>query len=136
MLRHRRDRSRAQRRGAPDYLANHAPSAEDTLFEGVKRLLPGHTLRWRDGDVDIERYWDLDVPEPAPEAASDENSLSEYRERLRESVRLRLMADVPLGMFLSGGIDSAAIAGMMSELVGDGSQDLLRGVRRARGERA
>jgi asparagine synthase (glutamine-hydrolysing) len=43
----------------PDYLANHAPSGEDTLFEGVKRLLPGHTLLWRDGAITIQRYWDL-----------------------------------------------------------------------------
>jgi asparagine synthase (glutamine-hydrolysing) len=103
----------------PDYLANHAPSAEHTMFKGIKRLLPGHTLRWRDGHVDIDRYWDLDV-EPAQETASEKSLVSEYRERLRESVRLRLMADVPLGSFLSGGIDSAAITGLMSELVGTG----------------
>lgn len=104
----------------PDYLANHAPSAEHTLFEGVKRLLPGHTLRWRDGRVEIERYWDLDI-EPADIATADEQALvAEYRERLRESVRLRLMADVPLGSFLSGGIDSAAITALMSELAGTG----------------
>src|SRR3972149_6623233 len=43
----------------PDYLANHAPSGTDTLFEGVKRLAPGHTLTWRDGEIRIERYWNL-----------------------------------------------------------------------------
>lgn len=104
----------------PDYLANHAPSGEQTLFAGVKRLLPGHTLRWRDGETQIDQYWDLDV-EPLQTPAGDERGLvAEYRERLRESVRLRLMADVPLGSFLSGGIDSAAITGLMSELVGTG----------------
>jgi asparagine synthase (glutamine-hydrolysing) len=104
----------------PDYLANHAPSAQHTLFEGIKRLLPGHTLRWRDGRVEIESYWDLNV-EPHEEATTnDQDLVAEYRERLRESVRLRLMADVPLGSFLSGGIDSAAITGLMSELVGTG----------------
>ena len=103
----------------PDYLANHAPSGEHTMFEGVKRLLPGHTLRWRDGNIEIERYWDLDI-EPAQETATEADLVAEYRERLRESVRMRLMADVPLGSFLSGGIDSAAITGLMSELVGTG----------------
>ena len=43
----------------PDYLANHATSGDETLFRGVKRLLPGHTLLWRDGSVDINRYWDV-----------------------------------------------------------------------------
>lgn len=104
----------------PDYLANHAPSGEDTLFAGVKRLLPGHTMRWRDGDLRIDSYWDLSFDKnPALATASDADVVAEYGERFREAVRLRLMADVPLGMFLSGGIDSAAIAATMSQLVGD-----------------
>src|SRR6185295_7988664 len=43
----------------PDYLANHAPSGEATLFSGIKRLLPGHTLLWADGKIRVERYWDI-----------------------------------------------------------------------------
>src|SRR3982750_4647681 len=43
----------------PHYLANHATSGEETLFEGIRRLLPGHTLLWRDGQVRIEKYWDV-----------------------------------------------------------------------------
>src|SRR5919205_857913 len=43
----------------PDYLANHAPSGEETLYRGVRRLLPGHTLLWRDGELKVERYWDV-----------------------------------------------------------------------------
>src|ERR671921_686892 len=43
----------------PDYLANHAPSGEETLYRGVRRLLPGHTLLWRDGGLKVERYWDV-----------------------------------------------------------------------------
>ena len=105
----------------PDYLANHAPSGEDTMFAGVKRLLPGHSLRWHDGRIDIRRYWDLQFPSPeAVDGRSESTLVAEYRDRLREAVRLRLMADVPLGSFLSGGIDSAAITGLMSELVGEG----------------
>ena len=107
----------------PDYLANHAPSGEDTMYAGVKRLLPGHTLRWRDGEIRIDRYWDLKMPAADSDAGNsrDERELiAEYRDRLREAVRLRLMADVDLGSFLSGGIDSAAITGLMSELLGGG----------------
>ena len=102
----------------PDFLANHAPSGEETLFEGVRRLPPGHTLTWRDGRVEIRRYWDLRFAPPAgPDRRSDADLVAEYRERFTEAVRLRLMADVPLGMFLSGGIDSAAITAAMSTLV-------------------
>jgi asparagine synthase (glutamine-hydrolysing) len=105
----------------PDYLANHAPSGENTLFEGVKRLLPGHSLRWRDGEVQIERYWDLSfAPDELIRSRTDADLVQEYGERLLEAVRLRLMADVPLGCFLSGGIDSAAITALMTQLVGGG----------------
>jgi asparagine synthase (glutamine-hydrolysing) len=113
----------------PDYLANHGTSAEETLFAGVKRLLPGHTLLWRaDGQIKIEKYWDLRFAEDAndggdelatQERRSDADYIEEWSELFRKSVELRLMADVPLGMFLSGGIDSSAIAAMMSGMVSD-----------------
>ena len=101
----------------PDYLANHAPSGDETLFRGVRRLPPGHSLRWRNGAVTIQRYWDLDYAPEAIDHRPDAELIAEYGERFREAVRLRLMADVPLGMFLSGGIDSAAITAAMSTLV-------------------
>ena len=102
----------------PDFLANHAPSGDDTMFVGVKRLPPGHTLRWKDGTIEISRYWDLSfVPDPALADANDADLVAEYSSRFEEAVRLRLMADVPLGMFLSGGIDSAAITAVMSDMV-------------------
>jgi len=101
----------------PDYLANHATSSEETLFRGVKRLLPGHTLKWRDGQVEIKRYWDLSFAREDEARRRDDEYIEEWTDLFRTSVRLRLMADVPLGMFLSGGIDSSAIAAMMSEMV-------------------
>jgi asparagine synthase (glutamine-hydrolysing) len=105
----------------PDYLANHATSGEETLFRGVKRLLPGHSMRWRDGEVKIEEYWDIHFSKETEEEQrrSDEDYIAEWMELFRESVRLRLMADVPLGMFLSGGIDSSAIAAVMSGMVNE-----------------
>ena len=102
----------------PDYLANHAPSGEETLFRGVKRLLPGHTLTWRDGEIKIRRYWDVDFAKDS-EIRDDDTYIQQWSELFRESVRLRLMADVPLGMFLSGGIDSSAIAAVMSKMVSE-----------------
>jgi asparagine synthase (glutamine-hydrolysing) len=100
-----------------DYLANHAPSGEETLFQGVKRLLPGHTLTWRDGKVEVKKYWDVSFEKVVDEGRSDQDYIAEWGDLFRQSVKLRLMADVPLGMFLSGGIDSSAIAAIMSNLV-------------------
>jgi asparagine synthase (glutamine-hydrolysing) len=103
----------------PDQFANHGTSGEDTLFAGVKRLLPGHTLVWKeDGRVDIREYWDLEF-EPKHDARTDADYVEEWRDLFKRSVELRLMSDVPLGMFLSGGIDSSAIAAVMSELVNE-----------------
>ena len=100
-----------------DYLANHAPSGEETLFRGVKRLLPGHVMTWRDGELTIRRYWDVDFTKE--DVRDDQTYIEQWSELFRESVRLRLMADVPLGMFLSGGIDSSAIAAVMSGMVSE-----------------
>ena len=101
----------------PDYLANHATTAEHTLLGGIKRLLPGHTLVWQNGKVRTRMYWDLQFEKEAEDTRPDEELIAEYGERLKEAVRLRLMADVPLGAFLSGGIDSATITALMSQLV-------------------
>jgi asparagine synthase (glutamine-hydrolysing) len=102
-----------------DYLANHATSGEETLFAGVKRLMPGHTLTWHDGQIKIKKYWDVSFSKVAANGHSDKDYIAEWSELFRKSVELRLMADVPLGMFLSGGIDSSAIAAVMSTLVDD-----------------
>jgi asparagine synthase (glutamine-hydrolysing) len=102
----------------PDFLANHAPSGDDTLFAGVRRLPPGHTLTWQNGAVSIRSYWEMPCGSTEQsDPRRDPDLVAEYLERFTEAVRLRLMADVPLGMFLSGGIDSAAITAVMSGLV-------------------
>ena len=108
-------RPELEHRVLPDYLANHAPSGELTMFAGVRRLMPGHTLMWRDGHVSIRRYWDLSFSETSD--GDDNDLVGEYADRLRESVRLRLMSDVPIGTFLSGGIDSAAITAVTASLI-------------------
>ncbi|MGA9770557.1 MAG: asparagine synthase (glutamine-hydrolyzing), partial [Blastocatellia bacterium] len=102
--------------GLPDYAANRATSGEDTLFRGIKRLMPGHTLVWADGRITIERYWDLSFGK-TDEQLSEGDYVEQFSDLFRQSVQLRLMADVPLGMFLSGGIDSSAIVAAMSEMV-------------------
>ena len=99
-----------------EMLATRYTSDEETLFEGIYKLLPGHRLVFEDGAIRIEKYWDLplDGPDPELEALGQHELIDRFRDLLQESVRLRLMADVPLGMFLSGGIDSSAVAALMS----------------------
>ena len=102
-----------------DYLANHATTAEETLFVGVKRLPPGHVMTWHEGTLTIEKYWDLDFEPKLDGNLTTDNWVDEWYSRFEESVKIRLMSDVPLGMFLSGGIDSSAIAAVMSKLVSE-----------------
>ena len=112
-------RAELNRAVLPDLLANHAPSGDDTLFAGVRRLPAGHLLVWRDGAVTISQYWDVPVGGEDVAGRTDESLVDEYADRLEEAVRLRLMADVPLGVFLSGGIDSAAITAITAGLISD-----------------
>lgn len=103
-----------------EYLAFGYRSDEGTLFRGVRKLMPGHYLTVRAVEdalkLDICRYWDV-PPAGAPEQRDDASWIAELRQRLEETVRMRLMSDVPLGMFLSGGVDSSAIAALMKRMV-------------------
>ncbi len=102
-----------------EVLATRYTSGVETMFEGIFKLLPGHRLVYENGRVDISQYWDVPHEGPDPELAktSEPELVERFRDLLQESVRLRLMADVPLGMFLSGGIDSSAVAALMAREV-------------------
>ena len=86
-----------------------------TVYRDVKKLPPGHTLIWENGRITIERYWDLPVGQP-PITTDVEEAKRLLRDKLTESVRLRMISDVPLGAFLSGGVDSSIIVALMSGL--------------------
>jgi len=87
-----------------------------TAFQGIKRLPPAHTLIMCQGEKPVvERYWSLPSPREAREE-SLEHIKDELIERLRKSVQLRMIADVPFGAFLSGGVDSSAVVAMMADL--------------------
>jgi asparagine synthase (glutamine-hydrolysing) len=97
------------------YLAFEYVPSPYAIFEGVRKLPAGHRLVWEDGRVSVEQYWDLSFE---PETGRTEDELvDEFRSRLREAVRSRLVSDVPLGAFLSGGVDSSAVVAFMSELL-------------------
>ncbi len=95
------------RAGVIEYLAFGHTSDERTLVDGVSKLPPGHALRVRDGATDVFEYWD---PLP-PDRGQLNGDLEEgLREQLDEAVRASLVADVPISMMLSGGLDSSTIA--------------------------
>ncbi len=103
----------------PELLSTRYLSGTETLFKGIHRLLPGHLLVFEDGQVATRQWWDVPVGRENDEAAtiSDDRAVAEFRARLEDAVRTRLMADVPLGMFLSGGLDSSAIAALMAGMI-------------------
>jgi asparagine synthase (glutamine-hydrolysing) len=100
-----------------EVLATRYTSNTETMFQGIYKLLPGHRLVFEDGRVKISQYWDLpaDGPDPSFERLPERELVARFRALLQESVRLRLMSDVPFGMFLSGGIDSSAVAALMTK---------------------
>jgi asparagine synthase (glutamine-hydrolysing) len=86
---------------------------EMTIYKGIRKLLPGHTLTLNNGQVRIKKYWDL---HPGPNRGKSRDSfISGFMDLLQEAVKIRLMSEVPLGAFLSGGIDSSTIVALMSQ---------------------
>lgn len=87
-----------------------------TIIDGVRALPPGAALEWKDGAYTIRPYWDLSIaPEPRAEPSTFEEAASAVRPVLRDAVRLMLVADVPVGVFLSGGVDSSAIVALAAQ---------------------
>ncbi|HMC78815.1 MAG TPA: asparagine synthase (glutamine-hydrolyzing) [Vicinamibacterales bacterium] len=110
----------ANDRAVPELLSTRYLSGAETLFKGVFRLLPGHVLVFEHGAATTRQWWDVPVGQSRPAIAnlSDEDAVAQFRAKLEDAVRTRLMADVPLGMFLSGGLDSSAIAALMAGMIG------------------
>ena len=96
------------------YLSLRYVPGPQTMFKDIFRLQPGHILVADDSGVRITKYWDIEYPDPEPR--SPEYLVERFRELLEESVRLRLLAEVPLGVFLSGGLDSSAILATMTKI--------------------
>jgi asparagine synthase (glutamine-hydrolysing) len=104
------------RTALPEYLAFGYLSGENTFYQGIRKLMPGHWMELdRNGGVKIQQYWDLPV---TTESRSSDVSyyIQSYREKLEQAVESHLMSDVPLGVFLSGGVDSSAVAALMTKI--------------------
>lgn len=101
-------------RALEEYLALGYVPAPWTLLEGIEKVLPGHYLVIENGQVLDREYWDVQFK--AEETASEAEWIERVREKLLDSVRVRLVSDVPLGAFLSGGIDSSTVVAAMAQL--------------------
>jgi asparagine synthase (glutamine-hydrolysing) len=104
----------------PEYLAFGYVSSEQTFYSGITKLPPGHTMTiGLDGHPAIRQYWDLDaskVHESGVGSHDEDYYVRSYRELLEGAVESHLMSDVPLGVFLSGGVDSSAVAALMTKI--------------------
>jgi len=112
------------------YLAFEYIPAPKSIFRGIRKLLPGQILTFEGGRTDIRTYWDVRFAGPkAVDRRSEEDIAEEVAVRLKESVRMRLLSDVPLGVFLSGGIDSSSVTALMSEVAAGAVQTYSIGFR-------
>ena len=101
--------------GALDHYLSFLYTPRDgSIFKSVRKLPPGHLLTWTDGRIAIEQYWQM----PATETftGSEDEAVQQLRAVLKDAVRSHMVSDVPLGAFLSGGVDSSLVVGLMSEV--------------------
>src|ERR1039457_5372509 len=116
LLAHGGIRPKFNRATLPEYLAFGYLSGEETFYSGIQKLLPGHTMTiGPDGESRIRQYWDLDASK-VHESRDENYYVRSYRELLEGAVESHLMSDVPLGVFLSGGVDSSAVAALMTKM--------------------
>ena len=97
-----------------EFLVFRSASGEETLYKGVKNLLPGHFMVWENGTLRTEQYWDLSL-QFTDTAALERSAEHELAHLVRDSISLQLMADVPIGTLLSGGIDSSVVTALASQ---------------------
>src|SRR5438270_1900809 len=95
------------------YLSFICVPAPLTAYQAIRKLQPGHSLLWKNGEIKLERYWQLDFSHKI--SISEEAAGERVVDLLRDAVRVRLMSEVPLGAFLSGGVDSSAIVALMAQ---------------------
>ena len=98
------------------YLTYQYVPGPQTIFKGVHKLPPAHTLLLRNGDIKIERYWKLSYKDKL-QLPKLEDYCDQLRHVFTEAVKIRLRSDVPLGAFLSGGVDSSATVAIMAQLL-------------------
>jgi len=105
--------------GIQQFLLFGCTGFDNSFFQGVRQLPPGCTAEFRNGSLNERTYWSFRLPpKPSGIAPSRQQLIDSLREHLRDAVRSHLVADVPVGAFLSGGVDSSAIVGLMAQEMG------------------
>lgn len=110
--------AKVNQRALPEFFTFGQTVDDTTLFEGVRKLMPGHWLSYDGDDLKIQRYWDWQFDEPST-YQDDKFYIDRFTEIIEDAVRSHLMSDVPVGLFLSGGLDSSLIAAIMARLHSD-----------------
>ena len=106
-------------RGLSDYLSYNYIPAPATIFRSAKKLEPGHLMVVRNGSMQMRKYWDLPMDVDPPDLMPEEEYADMIREALKRSIRRQLMADVPVGLFLSGGVDSSTLGALCAEVTNE-----------------
>ena len=96
-----------------NYLSYLCVPAPQTAYKQIRKLEPAHWMRWKDGRIETNRYWQPDFSKKIK--ISEEEAIEETTRILRESTEMRMIAEVPLGAFLSGGVDSSTIVALMAQ---------------------
>lgn len=118
MLQHPSLRARLNEQALPHYLSLMMPPAPDTMFKGIHKLEAGHCIRiTADGEITKRQWWSLLNAGSPLDDISEAEAIEEIRRLLRQSIKDRMMSDVPFGVFLSGGIDSSLNVALMAELM-------------------
>jgi asparagine synthase (glutamine-hydrolysing) len=94
------------------YLAYEYVPAPNSIFKAIKKLEPGHYLRFRDGSATVSQYWDVPIEDYPISDRTEAQCVDELEQRLEDAVSARLAADVPVGLFVSGGVDSGVVAAL------------------------
>ncbi|MBL8191716.1 MAG: asparagine synthase (glutamine-hydrolyzing) [Acidobacteria bacterium] len=105
---------RANVEAISDYLSFGYVPDPQTAFRGIHKLPPGHTMTFRDGRVTTRQYWNFQFDQTEQSPREERFYVERLRELIAESVRIRLVSEVPLGAFLSGGVDSSTVVAMMA----------------------
>jgi len=116
ILKHPLVKAEPDEEGIWNYLTFRSVPAPSTLYKDIKKLLPGHYLLFDKSGVHIKQYWEIPITSPIDFKSSDIELVSLTESTLKKSIERRMVSDVPLGSFLSGGIDSSLIVALMSLL--------------------
>ncbi len=112
ILQHSEVKREVNKNATFNYLNIRYIPGEETLFQNIKKLLPGHYMILKENRLTISQFWNI----PLPNIKQNNNATKEVHDLLHESVKKRLVADVPVGVYLSGGLDSSAITALASQI--------------------